>query len=310
LAVPPQVKMAPLKMTKESGTSPRDLVPTSSRESSGISRAIRDGIAGGISGGVLTGVSGGVAGGVRTAEYQGKPSADILRARDNAAESYPAQTNSSPAPVTNAESVSGVVDDPSGARAPEAIVSLRNQDTGEENTIITDEAGEFSLQGLPTSHYEIEVRKLGFSAYQEKIDLGAEKRPVVLKIVLEPARTMQSMEVTAKALPGAPIGSEVAGPKRIRVGGSIEATKLVESPKAEYPQSARARGIQGLVLLVGVISIEGNILSLRVLSSPDPALSEAAMEAVKRWRYVPTLLNGEPIEVVTTIAVKFHLDHD
>ena len=64
------------------------------------------------------------------------------------------------------------------------------------------------------------------------------------------------------------------------------------------------------MLLEGVISIEGEPLSLKVLASPDPDLSQAALDAVKQWRYQPTLLNGQPVEVVTTIAVQFVLERD
>jgi protein TonB len=62
------------------------------------------------------------------------------------------------------------------------------------------------------------------------------------------------------------------------------------------------------VLLEAVISMEGTPLNWKVLSSPDPDLSEAAINAVREWRYQPTLLNGEPIEIVTTIAVRFRLE--
>ncbi len=81
----------------------------------------------------------------------------------------------------------------------------------------------------------------------------------------------------------------------------------MEQLKPEFARSARAAGIRGIVLLQAVISKEGIPLSLKVLSSPDPELSSAAMDAVRQWRYEPTLLNGEPIEVVTTVAVRFTL---
>jgi len=54
--------------------------------------------------------------------------------------------------------------------------------------------------------------------------------------------------------------------------------------------------------------MEGVPLNWKVLSSPDPDLSQAAIDAIRQWRYQPTLLNGEPIEVVTTIAVRFRLE--
>ncbi|MFZ0594017.1 MAG: energy transducer TonB [Bryobacteraceae bacterium] len=74
-----------------------------------------------------------------------------------------------------------------------------------------------------------------------------------------------------------------------------------------YPASAKAAGIQGAVLLEAVISKDGVPQEIRVLSSPSDDLSESALEAVREWRYTPTLLNGEPIEVLTDITVNYTL---
>ncbi|MEE8256839.1 MAG: energy transducer TonB, partial [Acidobacteriota bacterium] len=57
-----------------------------------------------------------------------------------------------------------------------------------------------------------------------------------------------------------------------------------------------------------VISGEGKVVSLRVVNEPDPQLAKAALDAVKLWRYRPTLLNGEPVEVISTIEVTFRLE--
>ena len=118
----------------------------------------------------------------------------------------------------------------------------------------------------------------------------------------------QTVKVTAKAPAGAASGTADQRPKRIRVGGQVESAKLIFKPEIEYPQSAREKGIQGVVLLEGVISKEGEPLSVEVLRSPDPDLSQAALDSVKQFRYQPTLLNGKPVEVVTTIAVQFDLE--
>jgi periplasmic protein TonB len=96
-------------------------------------------------------------------------------------------------------------------------------------------------------------------------------------------------------------------PKRIRVGGSVEAAHITFEPRPVYPASAEKRGVEGTVVLQAVIGIQGQILSLSPLSGPDPALIEAAMNAVRQWRYQPTLLNGVPAEVATTIEVVFQL---
>jgi protein TonB len=94
----------------------------------------------------------------------------------------------------------------------------------------------------------------------------------------------------------------------VRVGGNVQAARLLQQAKPIYPASAESAGIQGTVLLRAIIGTDGTIMGLTVSSSPDPALSEAAVEAARQWRYQPTLLNGQPVEVVTTISVNFRLD--
>jgi len=71
-----------------------------------------------------------------------------------------------------------------------------------------------------------------------------------------------------------------------------------------YPPLARSARVTGVVLLQATISTEGTIKDLRVISG-HTLLQEAAIEAVKQWRYKPQLLNGQPIEVITTITVNF-----
>lgn len=93
---------------------------------------------------------------------------------------------------------------------------------------------------------------------------------------------------------------------RTRVGGDVQAAKLVFAPKPEYPPLTRMTRIQGEVCLEAVISADGRIQNLQV-SSGHPLLIKAALEAVAQWRYQPTLLNGEPVEVQTEIEVKFIL---
>ena len=95
---------------------------------------------------------------------------------------------------------------------------------------------------------------------------------------------------------------------RIRLGGNVQAAKIITKVQPIYPESARAGGAQGSVLLHAVVSKDGRPLSLQVLNSQvNPDLARAAVEAVSQWRYQPTLLNGEPVEIDTTIQVKFSL---
>ncbi len=108
------------------------------------------------------------------------------------------------------------------------------------------------------------------------------------------------------AAPPPPPPPKAETPKRIRVGGQVEAAKAIFAPKPEYPPLAKMARIQGTVRLEAVISRDGTIQDLKVMSG-HPLLVKAALEAVQRWRYQPTLLNGEPVEVVTEIDVNFTL---
>ena len=88
----------------------------------------------------------------------------------------------------------------------------------------------------------------------------------------------------------------------------MEAAKVITKVQPIYPESAKDAGVQGTVLLHAVVGMDGRPLQLQVLNSQiNPDLARAAVEAVSQWRYQPTLLNGEPVEIDTTIQVKFSL---
>jgi protein TonB len=92
--------------------------------------------------------------------------------------------------------------------------------------------------------------------------------------------------------------------KPTRIGGDVQAAKLLYQVKPAYPVLARTTRTQGVVVLEALISKEGSIESLRVISG-HPLLTSAALDAVKQWKYQPTMLDREPVEVVTTITVTF-----
>jgi periplasmic protein TonB len=94
---------------------------------------------------------------------------------------------------------------------------------------------------------------------------------------------------------------------RIRQGGSVQAALLINRVQPVYPPLARQTRIAGTVRLHAIISKQGSVESLEVLSG-HPLLVRAAMDAVQQWKYKPTLLNGEPVEVDTTIDVIFSLN--
>jgi protein TonB len=108
------------------------------------------------------------------------------------------------------------------------------------------------------------------------------------------------------AAPPPPPPPKPQAPKRIRVGGQVESARLIFQPRPEYPPLAKMARIQGVVRLDAIISKDGSIQDLKVISG-HPLLVKAALEAVQRWRYQPTLLNGDAVEVATEIDVNFTL---
>jgi protein TonB len=97
-----------------------------------------------------------------------------------------------------------------------------------------------------------------------------------------------------------------AAPARIRVGGNVQAAKMVRQIMPVYPPIAKTAHISGTVTLHAVIGKDGTVQNLEYVSGP-PLLMKSAMDAVKQWRYQPTQLNGDPVEVDTTISVVFTL---
>jgi protein TonB len=95
-------------------------------------------------------------------------------------------------------------------------------------------------------------------------------------------------------------------PKRVRVSSGVAGSFLVKKVQPEYPEKARRDHIQGTVTLHEIISKTGDVTELQPISG-DPVLTEAAISAVKQWKYRPYLLQGEPIEVDTQVQVNFTL---
>jgi periplasmic protein TonB len=95
-----------------------------------------------------------------------------------------------------------------------------------------------------------------------------------------------------------------ATPARIKQGGNVTAASIITQTRPVYPPLARQARIQGSVVLHAIIDKEGRVAQLEVVTG-HPLLVQAALDAVKQWRYKPTQLNGDPVEVDTTITVTF-----
>ena len=114
------------------------------------------------------------------------------------------------------------------------------------------------------------------------------------------------MPPTTRVRPEEGLRPAVPGVQRIRVGGNVQARNLIREVTPEYPPLAKQARIQGTVVLGVLIDADGKVVDIRVMSG-HPLLVQSATDAVKQWEYRPTLLNGTPVEVVTTVEVNFSL---
>ena len=105
----------------------------------------------------------------------------------------------------------------------------------------------------------------------------------------------------------ASFAAAVAASNPFRIGGGIKSPVKVRDVKPTYPPEALASQTQGVVILETLIDAEGFVVDARVLRS-IPLLNEAALDAVRQWRFMPTLLNGDARSVLMTVTVNFTLE--
>jgi TonB family protein len=99
----------------------------------------------------------------------------------------------------------------------------------------------------------------------------------------------------------------IDGVAPLRVGGQIKPPVKIRDVKPVYPPIALSSGVQGVVIIEATIDGGGDVVDTRVLRG-QPLLDEAALDAVRQWRFQPTMLNGAPVPVIMTLTVNFTLD--
>ncbi len=92
----------------------------------------------------------------------------------------------------------------------------------------------------------------------------------------------------------------------VKAGGEVSFPTKIGGVEPIYPEDAKAAGVQGTVYLDAVLARDGSVQELKVLRG-DSMLNDAALAAVRQWRYTPTKLNGVPVEVQMTVIVQFRL---
>ena len=237
------------------------------------------------------------------------------------------------APAQQAGAIAGVVSDSSGAVVPGAKVTVALTGTNRKEYATTNATGRFTLRPVPDGTYGVTVAASGFALYKlEGVEIkgGA---PADLQVVLNIGAMREALAVNGREsgaprgvvggvpggvqppippVPGAAPPPAAPGPpqqpQRIQVGGNLQYARMTMKVNPAYPPDCKAEGVQGTVALRATIGRDGGVINLeRINELVDARLAQAAMDAVRQWRYQPTLLNGLPVEVLTEIEVNFTL---
>lgn len=234
---------------------------------------------------------------------------------------------------SSAPSIFGTIVDPSNSVVVGTSVVLTNLDTNDSLTTTTGKTGEFQFAGAPSGTYSLTVKTPGFKALtQTGIRITAGEPRNVGRMFLQLGSISESVSVfgqrsasqqsfvgtlgaittvpvTPPARPATPakqpIGEVITDANH--AGGKVSPANVILAVKPVYPVEPLARGVAGTVRIEAVVSKEGTLSGMRVTSSPDSSLSQAALDALSQWRYRPTLLNDQPVEVVTAIDVNYSL---
>ena len=216
--------------------------------------------------------------------------------------------------------LSGSVVDPMNSVISGVTLTLTNARTQAKHEVSSDENGRFEFVGLPASEYVLEARFPGFKALRSNLTVASQDvhRNLALQIGSLSESVVVSVSASDPQTPsaGSVRPSRVALPKRnlagckaASTGGNIVPPTKLKDVHPEYPQHLRGSGaVAGVVVLDARIGPDGFVQDVKVLGPANPALAQAAVEAVRQWEFDSTLLNCVPVEVAMTVTVNFAVE--
>jgi TonB family protein len=200
----------------------------------------------------------------------------------------------------------GHVYDATGAVLPQVTVTLEAGDAANWN-VITNSAGRFDFPSVRPGRYVLSASLTRFRPFRHEVVLE-NARDWDRAITLQVAALREEINVTERRRPAAGRPAAVPDGAPLRVGGNISPPLKTVDVKPVYPAAMREAGLEGIVPIEATIGPNGSVTSVRVVSAQvHPDFAIAAVDAVRRWQFTPTLLNGAPVEVVMTVTVQFSL---
>jgi TonB family protein len=215
--------------------------------------------------------------------------------------------------------LTGSVVDSSGAPVPGTTIVLTNTRTGAKHEVKSNNVGVYEFVPLPADDYTLETRLPGFA--KDAVPVKLSGKEVHHDVKLRLGELVESINVRGGAQNGAATtaaatkvqGSvdrsaferELASCKVTPVGGNIRAPRKILDVKPVYPPALQESGVGGKVVMKATIGTDGTVRDVEVTQSANPDLDNAAVEAVRQWRFDGTLLNCVPSDVTMTVNVEF-----
>jgi TonB family protein len=225
--------------------------------------------------------------------------------------------------------LAGTVADPQNGVLPNTTIVLTHKSTNVRREIRSDANGRFEFAGLEPGDYALDAVVPGFERFQGtltisggdiqqnlRLDVGTVQETVTV-------RDSRSGHVVSEVVPADPVAQQRADEyRRMRaaqvctsaparptpfIGGNLRAPRRFKDVKPVYPDAMRAAGVSGDVLITARIAKDGLVDDIAVVSSPNPVLSDAAIQAISRWEFDSTLLNCLPVDTKIEIRTRFEL---
>jgi TonB family protein len=210
-------------------------------------------------------------------------------------------------------SVSGSISDQNGRALAGVTLVLSNATAQTKYEVKSDGSGHYEFVSVPAGNYELTFEFIGMSAIKRE-GLGvAGGRAAEVNAVMKIGSVMETLQIVAGPGPEPTAKPRLMQVPRVETpdpcatsaaGGCVRPPVKIRDVRPIFPAGVNA-GSGSVVILEGRIDVNGLMTDVEVLRSPDPALSNAAVDAVKDWEFLPTHLDGQPIETRMTVTVNF-----
>lgn len=199
----------------------------------------------------------------------------------------------------------GAIYDATGGVMPGVQVVLQGPNEATW-TATSNATGRFEVNAIYPGKYTLVASVPGFKTLKQQFELR-DSRDWDRAITLQVGDLRETITVRDTRLP-APTAAQPQFGAPLRVGGNIRAPRKLQDVRPVYPVSMRAAGREGVVPIDAVVGKDGTVTTVRVVSADvHPDFAIAAADAVRQWKFSPTLLNGQPVEVVIMVSVTFTL---